>query len=385
VPSVLAVLVVGAAAGLFLAASYLPWPETAKPQFGWEIALIAAGVGAVTALALQVILRHLAVLNPRIYEHLTRLRVGGASGTKVSIAGVEVSFGEDELVALWPVYVQLSTRVTTNGVRLMHGEEVEHTGTTKAAFDSLRSLFDTTRTALTACPPAGVAVLAREMPTASEMVMSSINQCVRPFLARWHPWLDQWAATGLPERRWPGYENCREDLEQVRRLVLKIVQGLAEMYRLKAPPTEGLSIPWSGRSDTLDWGWGTTIDGAFAKAQHALAYRVPAGEATADRHWLLGVLTSWASLASTLEGHLAEMGAIPAAARLRPGEVRPDTQVRRWRTTLDTVLLPWQARTSAWDAVTDEELARCRQAVETVRSELRRELEALAPVSPPPK
>ena len=75
VPSVLAVLVVGAAAGLFLAASYLPWPETAKPQFGWEIALIAAGVGAVTALALQVILRHLAVLNPRIYEHLTRLRV----------------------------------------------------------------------------------------------------------------------------------------------------------------------------------------------------------------------------------------------------------------------------------------------------------------------
>lgn len=385
-PSSLAVLVVGAAVGVFLAASYLPWPETTKPTISPAILGAAAALGGATALALQEILRRLAVLNPRLHERLTRIRIGGAQGTQMTIAGVSVSLGDDELAALWPVYVQLSTRITSNSLQLRHGDSVEHTGSTKAAFESLRSLFEVSRAALASCPPAGMSVLTRAHPSASEMVMSAINQCVRPFLARWHPWLDQWTATGLPERRWPGYEDCRADLDEVRERVRGLVVDLAGMYNLEPPPAQNqrLRIPWSGRADALDWGWSPAIEGAYAKAQHLLASRVPTEPALLDRRWLSGIVLSWAGLASNLEGHLAEMGAIPPKARLRPGEVRPDLRVRGWRQSLDRVLLRWQARTTAWDDATPEEIATCQADVEGVRRALRAELEALAPAPAPP-
>jgi hypothetical protein len=118
--------------------------------------------------------------------------------------------------AAWEFYVELMTRISV--VPLPAGE-----GLLREALASLYSLFGTTRD-----------ILRRHGPTVAEpkpdgqynfgyLAVAILNCVIRPFLARWHPLLEEWE-TARPadlsrashEQAWPLAAPLRADLDAVR-------------------------------------------------------------------------------------------------------------------------------------------------------------------------
>lgn len=84
---------------------------------------------------------------------------------------VELNFSDTDKKAAWEMYVELLTRITTQRLKLEHGDE-------QTALDSIHSLFNTTRE-----------ILKKYGSTCIEFTKISIiilNQIVRPFTAKWH-------------------------------------------------------------------------------------------------------------------------------------------------------------------------------------------------------
>jgi hypothetical protein len=129
--------------------------------------------------------------------------------------------------AAWELYVEMVTRVAV--VPLPAGN-----GLLRESLTSLYSLFGTTRGILRTYGPD----VAEQKPNGQfsfgYLAVAILNVAVRPFLARWHPELEQWEAARPAtvsqrehEQRWPRGHELREELETTR-------QALAEWASLLA-------------------------------------------------------------------------------------------------------------------------------------------------------
>jgi hypothetical protein len=133
---------------------------------------------------------------------------------------ITLRFDERQRTAGWHIFVELATRIAT---QTLH----PRTGLIRETLSSLYQLFERIRTELKSMPPprGGLTGGQADMET---YVLTILNQAIRPCLARWHPRLKQWEATGMPEGEWPLADMCRHDLETTRRLVLAYAWGLGE-------------------------------------------------------------------------------------------------------------------------------------------------------------
>jgi hypothetical protein len=59
------------------------------------------------------------------------------------------------------------------------------------------------------------------------VAINVLNKGLRPFLAKWHPALKSWEATGTPEDSWPEREQFRSELAAVGRDLSRYAEVLA--------------------------------------------------------------------------------------------------------------------------------------------------------------
>ena len=111
--------------------------------------------------------------------------------------------------AAWDLYVELSTRITTQPLPAGVGDE-------QPALDSVYSLFNTTRSIL------------RDRGSScykfSQVAFLVLNQIVRPFTAKWHK-ASLAGAFGVPER----CLEFRNDLSELQKDLLQCGKLLAEI------------------------------------------------------------------------------------------------------------------------------------------------------------
>jgi len=132
-----------------------------------------------------------------------------------------------ERLAAWELYVELMTRVAV--VPLGAGE-----GLLREALTSLYSLFASTRD-----------ILRRHGPTVAEpkpdgqynfgyLAVVILNCVIRPFLAHWHPLLQEWEASrpanrsrAEHEQAWPYIAQLRAELDDTRAILTQYAALLA--------------------------------------------------------------------------------------------------------------------------------------------------------------
>ncbi len=353
------------------------------------LGLLSVGLGAALGVFGGQLVAWLAVANPALAERLRRSRLKVSTFEfKVGPGKVTLDLSEDDLVALWPVYVELASRISTSSLRI--GDE--HTGNLAGALKSLHGLFATMRRALSEAVPSGVQIVPSSRKngapkSAKTYILDAVSVSVRPFLARWHPWLDRWTKTGLPEERWAGYYACREDLEMTRKEVARLTQAMGQLYQQDTTFLEGdggFAVEnFSKLPQDLQVGWGEKIDMAWTGAWLEASARVPTEPVAAEPHALATVMTRWSELVRTLDSYLIQMGPIPRAARVRTNEPRPDDTVLEWRKLLEPTLIAWSTRTGSWPSVRSElpqdEVNACAEAINATRAQLLEALEAGRP------
>jgi hypothetical protein len=136
---------------------------------------------------------------------------------------------ENERDAAWKMYVELITRISV--VELREGE-----GLLREALNSLYSLFGVTREILkehgpTVAKPGGDGDV-----SFGALAVTILNSALRPFMARWHPALEEYEA-GRPdgvsrrvwEDKWSDGPAMRAELEQVRTSLVGYAKALGEV------------------------------------------------------------------------------------------------------------------------------------------------------------
>ena len=131
--------------------------------------------------------------------------------------------------AAWELYVELVTRIAVVPL-------TAQAGVIREALDSLHELFGATRGILRRYGPA----VAR--PTNKKggeyrfghLAIFLMNANIRPFLAYWHPELQSWESSRAEqysvaqhERTWPRADECRDALDDLRRVTIQYAEVLA--------------------------------------------------------------------------------------------------------------------------------------------------------------
>lgn len=143
----------------------------------------------------------------------------------VDAAEIELVIDRRQRQAAWELYIELTTRIATQEIKLDHG-------LVREALTSLYSLFASTRQILRA---AGPAVGART-DSVGGIAITVLNKGLRPFLAKWHPQLaahealrQPGTAPGAWERQWSEEARLRGELEKLRSELNQYANALAEM------------------------------------------------------------------------------------------------------------------------------------------------------------
>ena len=130
-----------------------------------------------------------------------------------------------ERKAAWSLYVELVTRIAVQSL------EVDQ-GLIREALTSLYSLFGTTREVLkTAGPKVGAS-----RQSVGGIAIAVLNNGVRPFLAKWHPLLQEWEVqrpVGVSpkqhEKAWSEELKLRQELDQLRQELNQYANALAQI------------------------------------------------------------------------------------------------------------------------------------------------------------
>lgn len=137
----------------------------------------------------------------------------------------DIETDETQRQAAWALYIELATRITSQPL-------APDEGLLREAFNSLYKLFDITRQVLKQTGPgAGVGEN-----SVGGIAIEVLNKGLRPFLAKWHPKLQDWE-TKKPEGisqleheyNWPEKQDCRADLEDLRQGLQEYVKALGEI------------------------------------------------------------------------------------------------------------------------------------------------------------
>lgn len=116
---------------------------------------------------------------------------------------------DEDKAAAWELYIELLTRVTTQSLNIIHGDE-------RSALESVYSLFPLTRQILKNNT--------RRCIEFTKIAIIVLNQIVRPFTAKWHGLSLQGALDDKSQ-----CENFRIELESLQIELRKYTKMLADM------------------------------------------------------------------------------------------------------------------------------------------------------------
>ncbi|MFN7927039.1 MAG: hypothetical protein U0Y68_03685 [Blastocatellia bacterium] len=145
------------------------------------------------------------------------------------IGSAEWEVNTVERKAAWELYIELVTRIA---VQSLDTEQ----GLVREAMNSLYTLFGSTRDILRkAGPDIGIA-----NNSVGGIAIAVLNNGLRPFLAKWHPWLQSYEAKREPkvspqehEKKWKHEKEVREELETLRRDLTAYAEALATIAGVK--------------------------------------------------------------------------------------------------------------------------------------------------------
>lgn len=136
---------------------------------------------------------------------------------------------ESERRAAWEMYVELVTRISV--VELGPDE-----GLLREALSSYYSLFATTREILRKYGPAVAKTGRGADQSFGSIAVFILNRVLRPLLAIWHPSLSDYEDRRPPEvtaaeweRRWEENDKLRADLNEVRKVLVRYADLLAQV------------------------------------------------------------------------------------------------------------------------------------------------------------
>ncbi len=122
---------------------------------------------------------------------------------------------EAEKAAVWELYVELATRISTIPLN-------DDSGLIREALSSLYSLFGTTRDILKRHGPAA-ATASHGNVSFGMLATTVLNEVVRPYVAKWHVELEDWemqrraeVSRYQHERAWPRNHLARKGLAELR-------------------------------------------------------------------------------------------------------------------------------------------------------------------------
>jgi hypothetical protein len=122
----------------------------------------------------------------------------------------------------WRLFVETASRVSTQPL-------AADDGFLKEAMDSLYKLFGTVREELKTMEPSRSGKNA----TVEMFALEMLNDELRPFLTKWHPALERFESEGTGnENDWQDASECRNELEAMRKRILKYAQAFGELAGL---------------------------------------------------------------------------------------------------------------------------------------------------------
>jgi hypothetical protein len=144
------------------------------------------------------------------------------------IGGMQLSTRPVERHVAWSLYVELITRIALQPLRADEG-------LLREALTSLHSLFGSTRQTLKEAGP----TLRVSPRSVGGIAINVLNQGLRPFLAKWHPRLEEWEANRPEntsrrhhEHAWPQASQLRQELEQLQNDLKQYAEQLAKIARI---------------------------------------------------------------------------------------------------------------------------------------------------------
>jgi hypothetical protein len=145
------------------------------------------------------------------------------------IGSVDIVPDQAEQNAAWSLYVELVTRIAVQPLK-------QDEGLLREALSSLYSLFPTTRQILKDVgPEAGVS-----KDSVGGIAIAVLNLGLRPFLAKWHPLLQEWevklkgeVSTKKHEKNWSEEKKLREEIDQLRMQLNQYAEALMQIAKIK--------------------------------------------------------------------------------------------------------------------------------------------------------
>ncbi|MGB7440358.1 MAG: hypothetical protein WA919_04765 [Coleofasciculaceae cyanobacterium] len=145
------------------------------------------------------------------------------------IGGAEWEADPTEQRAAWSLYVELVTRIS---VQSLESDQ----GLLREALNSLYSLFTITRGILReAGPDVGISIN-----SVGGIAIAVLNKGIRPFLSKWHPFLQAWEAQRPPnvspkehETNWSEEPRLRAELKLLNQDLEKYANALADIVGIE--------------------------------------------------------------------------------------------------------------------------------------------------------
>ena len=146
-------------------------------------------------------------------------------GLPFGLGNVEFVRNETQVRAAWSLYVELVTRIA---VQTLSQDE----GLYREALNSLYSLFATTREILKEAGPS----VGASQKSVGGLAIAVLNKGLRPFLAEWHPRLQDWEGQRLSavspkvhELNWSEVANFQAELTELRENLIVYAKALAKI------------------------------------------------------------------------------------------------------------------------------------------------------------
>ena len=157
----------------------------------------------------------------------TRFKVKKVSTSlPFGLGQVELESDETMRRAAWSLYVELTTRITTQTLE----------GLLREALNSLYSLFASTRQILREAGPD----VGTSLESVGGIAIAVLNVGLRPFLTKWHPVLSAWEAqrptdvgSKEHEKNWSEEPQLRNELRLFRENLKQYTQALAKVIGIK--------------------------------------------------------------------------------------------------------------------------------------------------------
>ena len=162
-----------------------------------------------------------------IVASVSQRRIAGLALRDVTVSIPEFSkfsfvVNDEHKRVAWRLFVETASRISTQPLP-------PDQGFLREALASLHQLFATVREELKSMSPS----LSGQKATVEMFALKMLNQELRPFLTKWHPHLSRFEAEhDGDERNWERATECRNELEDMRKRIIKYAQAFGELAEI---------------------------------------------------------------------------------------------------------------------------------------------------------